>query len=243
MSQYSYLGKGTIYAGVGGRLIPIGNASALSISADEEKKELQDYESEGGGVIASVSRVSAVNVAMTLHNLSPENIALALRGTVSIGGTTAIVDEAHEGVFIGSLVPLARISNRSIALVVKKGADTLVEGQDYKRVRAGVIPLDGGDLVDGDDILVSYTPVADNLVQALVSSGLEYRLLFDGLNEAKSGKSVVVDIFKVKFSPTKALDLIGDDFAELQIDGDVLKDESKTGTGISQYFSVRVEVA
>ena len=47
----SYIGKGKIYAGLrsGGAMRPIGNVSKISLAISEEKKELKDFTSAGGG--------------------------------------------------------------------------------------------------------------------------------------------------------------------------------------------------
>lgn len=296
MSQYSYIGKGSIYAGIAGKLLPIGNTSALTLSAEEDKKELQDYENAGGGVIDTVSRISRVGLSMTVHNISPENLAIALRGAATATGAGSVSNEAATA-YVGGLTLLARIPDPAQSLTVTyAGAaawaaetayalgtkivdtghiyvvtvagtsddaeptwptdgSTVVDGTvtwkdlgvvacaentDYTRVRAGIIAKAGGKLADGDAVTVSYSALPDNVVQAMVNSGLEYHLVFDGLNEAKSGKPVIVDAFKVKFNPAQALNLIGDEFAELVIEGDVIKDDTKSGAGISQYFTVRM---
>ncbi len=79
------------------------------------------------------------------------------------------------------------------------------------------------------------------MIQALVNSGDEYHFLFDGLNEAQSGKKVVLDIFKVKFTPASSLSFIGDDFGSLELKGIALADVTKTGQGTSSYFKVEME--
>lgn len=240
MPTYSYIGKGSIYVGTAGSLIPVGNVSALSLAIEQEKKEMVDYENAGGGVVESVSRITRVGFNMTALNISPENLALALRGAQTTRVQATITDEPHNDVICGSLIPLARIPDASALMTVKKAAATLVENTDYTRTRAGIIPLDSATVSDGDDLTISYTAVADNLLEALVNAGLEYRLFFEGLNEAKSGKPFLVDLFKVKFTPTSGLDLIGDEFGELALEGDVIKDDTKSGAGISQYFNAKI---
>lgn len=241
-NNYTYIGKGTIYLGTATTgLLPIGNCSKLSITADEEKKELLDYESAGGGNLNSITRIKSVAASMTLHDLSPQNIAIATKGAVTAytGGT--ITAEAHSGIIIGEMRPTAHIYADG-TLVVKKGATTLVLNSDYTLTRAGFIPLAGGtnSLIAGDNLTVNYTAVQDDLIQALVDTGTSYRLYFDGLNEAGSGRSVLLDMYKVKFSPS-SIDFIGDDFAGLQISADIVKDTTKSGVGISQFFSVKLE--
>jgi len=56
----SFVGKGKLYLGRYGQnnLQRIGNTSKLSLSIDEETKELADYENPGGGVADALSRIA-----------------------------------------------------------------------------------------------------------------------------------------------------------------------------------------
>jgi hypothetical protein len=78
-------------------------------------------------------------------------------------------------------------------------------------------------------------------VQALVNSGKEYELVFDGLNEARSGKRTRVRAYRVKIGALAALGLIGEEYAAMECTGKLLKDTSIVGAGISQYFKVEIE--
>ena len=75
-------------------------------------------------------------------------------------------------------------------------------------------------------------------MQALTRSGVILEMSFGGVNEADSGKPVVVDLFRVSLGAAKEVSLIGDDFASLQLEGKLLVDQSKTGAGISRYMKV-----
>lgn len=54
-------------------------------------------------------------------------------------------------------------------------------------------------------------------------------------------KKVVLDIYKVKFTPASSLSFIGDDFGSLELKGIALVDTTKTGLGTSPYFKVKME--
>ena len=58
--------------------------------------------------------------------------------------------------------------------------------------------------------------------------------MFDGVNE-NTGKRSVMDVYRWKPAPTSGLDLISDDFAEFDIEGEVLADSTK-GAGLSKFF-------
>lgn len=246
MSQtQAFLGNGTIYIQRRGVLnaprAPIGNCSDLSFDIADDTKDLQNFEG-GGGIIARVTRIKSVIAKITADSFSPDNVALALRGSSAAqGSTTALVAEAHAGLVLGSLVVLDRLPDGAQPLTVHLGATVIAEAGNYERKRSGLYILPNApDLAPGDDLTVDYTPLADSLVQALTASGLEFQLVFDGLNEAQSGKAVVVTAHRVQFSPAKSLDLISDKFGMLKIEGAVLADEAITGSGLSRYFTVRL---
>lgn len=243
MATQSYIGKGSVYiARPGKALIRIGNSSKLEFSIDEEKKEQDDYENPGGGVADSISRIKAVKIGLTVLQLSPENLAMALRGTVADLSGGAVAAEPHLDVISGGLVVFDKPQDLTKPLTVTDGADvapvTYDEGTDYIRRRTGIEIVTGGGIANASDIEVAYTALASTSIEALTNVGEEVRLVFDGINEA-NGSPVFVDAFRVKPGVSKGWSLIGDDFASLEIEADVLKDDSKTGIGLSKFFTAR----
>lgn len=241
-NEHIYIGKGTIYlkAPAGG-LLPIGNCSKLQLTVETEEKNLLDYESAGGGNVASDERISNVVAAITAHDLSPQNLAIATRGAVTAYAGGTVTDEAHADIVVGTLIPFDHVPNMASAITVKRGVTTLTLDSDYSLTgRSGITTIAGGTntLIDGDDLLISYTGLADSIVQALVNAGLEYELFLDGLNESRSGDAVQLKIHKAKPSPS-SVDFIGDDYAGLELNFKVIKDSTKNGTTVSQYYTVK----
>lgn len=243
MSQsYSFMGKGKINLGLedqSGGLFPIGNASQLEISVDEDTKDQIDYESPGGGLANSISSITGVTADITALQISPDNLALGLRSLNTIVTSGVVVDEVVKA-FDGALIPFEFIPDLTVDPVIKDfaGATTYVKDTDYTLTGAGIISIVGGSLGDNVDIKVSYTRLPGTVVEALTDSDKEYRLVFDGFNEAESGKPVIVTIHRIKFSPTQGLSLIGDDFGELPLSLAVLKSARITGTGLSKYIKI-----
>jgi hypothetical protein len=95
---------------------------------------------------------------------------------------------------------------------------------------------DAADISDGDPLAVSYSHGDQAVVEALTTKAVELELLFGGLNEADGGAPCVVEVWRASQSVTQQLALINDGFSALQVTGSVLKDASKTGVGISQYY-------
>ena len=91
-------------------------------------------------------------------------------------------------------------------------------------------------LVVGDNLWLSYSHADQVVVEALTSSVPQLYIRFGGLNEVDSGKPSVVDLWRVSQGVAKQLSLIQKGFTTLDIEGEVLKDPTKTGVGISQYM-------
>ncbi len=240
MADYSYIGSGRIYmedlgANPATGLIDIGNVSELTLTPAEDVKELLDYTSPGGGTYNEVRRISSVEMSMTIREFSPENIARILRGNASstVAGTiTGEVHTANPGAFIPTQYPPVVVS----AVTNSAGSTTYVQGTDYDVVPGGIVVTPGGGITAGQIIHIDYSHLALDTVEALVNAGKEYRIFFAGLNEARSGKEVTLDLYRVRLGVAQSVPLIGEDFAGYQVGGKLLKDTTKTGIGVSQYF-------
>ena len=239
-TELSYIGKGSFYARVKGAaagLLPLGNVSAASIAVSEDKKELLDYQSPGGGQANALRRIKTVELSVTMRDFTAENIAKALSGDASaLSAGTSVAETV-----IGYRDALTKFGKAGVtSVVVKNSAEstTYVLGTDYELTRSGLWVLGTGAITDGQTLHVTYSHPAQNIVQALVNSGDELEVFLDGLNEAQSGKAVTLAIHRLRFGPVQNLALIGDDYGEIQLTGDLLKDSSITGSGLSQYMKV-----
>lgn len=305
-TDYSYIGVGKLHLRVKDSAAPltfVGNCSALTFAVTEETKELKDYTQGGGGTYNQVRRVDSVETQMTLHDLSPDNLARAIFGDSNAVTAGAVSDENVGEAYAGGISPTAYPINTGSAVTVEHaqngasaranstaysagdyylpavdngyvykctvsgtsassppsfsttvgatfadgtatfrnvGKKTLVVATDYE-VSAGGITLTAAPAIyDGEDMLVSYTKAAGHAIEALLNSAQEYELFFDGLNEARSGKAVTVHAYRVKLGATNGLNLIGEEYYAGEQAGEVLKDTTKNGTSVSQYFKVQV---
>ena len=112
----------------------------------------------------------------------------------------------------------------------------------YEVTSAGIfIPDSSTTFSDvGVPVTVSYTTTEGTNIEALVKAAEEFQVIFDGINFARNGKPMTVDMFRVKFGAPKDLAFIGDDFATLTLEGIVLNDDTKTGTDISAYCTIKM---
>lgn len=297
----SYIGKGKVFAGLkaGGANLPLGNVSKLALQISEEKKELLDYTSAGGGMKDSLTRISGITGSMTVHDYSPENLAFVLRGEVDTQASEPASNETGHTAYTNGFVEFSYVPDVTAAVTpvinvsatwagehayvagdcilansdvyqcttagtsgaaeptwagksatgdtitdgtvtwTNRGAVAMVDGTDYTLGKAGLsIDADASRFADGLPIKISYTKMAAEITQMLTQAAPEYVLFFDGLNEADSGNPFYVKLHRVKFGVTSGLDMIGDDFAGLEVSFDVLQDTTISGTGISQYAKI-----
>lgn len=246
ITQYDYIGSGRVSLRKKGDttapFAPLGNCSKVSLSVEEDKKTNQDYESTGGGYRKTLSRIKSVSLTLETTNLSPSNMVIGQRGiSTSVSAVTAISDEAVS-VVPGGISLLARMPDLTQTLTVAStdGETTYVENTDYTRTVGGIEVLSSGSIAAGS-VNVSYAPLAESIIQALVESAYDYEVQVELQNEAMEDLAQIFKFHSVTFSPT-ASDLIGDDFGSISLSGDVQKDSSVVGSGLSKFYTIRTAV-
>lgn len=172
MANYAYMGKGIITLQEEGSLldpVDVGNVSALNFNINENIIKLPNYRTAGGGSYAQVNRIESVEFTATLHDLSPENLAMVLFGESSVAADVATIE-------------------------------------------------------------------------ALTTGAKTFKMVFNGVNEAATGKTVTVTVHRAKIGAAQGLGFIGDEFAALEITGEVLIDTSIVTDGLSQFFKIEMDV-
>lgn len=231
---------GQVYAapyGVAGPLAPIGNVLELTLTHDETVLKQADYARLGGGTHAQFRRVNSANVAFTMADINVVNFARAVLGTASEVAGAAIVGEAHKA-YRGGLIRLANLQPSLVT--VKKGSTPVTAAGNFEVRPEGIYVLpDAAGLVDADDITVDYTHVTTATLEALTQKAPELQISFGGLNEADSGRPVVVDLWRVGQGVAKTLALMNNNFMGLPVEGEVLVDPTKVGDSISRHYRVQ----
>lgn len=247
----SFIGGGKIYIQELGATqkpaYPFGNADSFSFAIGEDKKTQRNFQTPGGGNIASQSAITDVTATINALSFQPATLATALRSLVKSVASAAVAAEPVK-VFKEGFVKLAKIPDITETFTVtgSGGTPTYVNNVDYVVERGGIFIPEGSAITSTDvtnagvNVLVTYTSLDTFKIEAITQSSVEYRLIFNGFNDADNGKPTVVVCHKIKFSPTQALDLISEDFGALPITFEVLADDSITAADESKYFSVEM---
>lgn len=240
--EESYIGKGVVYiknrASGGFRFLA--NVESLTNSFETEEKSIPNNTTAGGGKWDSLTRITGAKASASMYDLSAENLSLATNGTVSAVTAGTIVDEALTATALGEIVPTLNIIDTAVAPVVKNtaGTTTYIVNTDYTVSPAGITPVVGGTMVAATGFKVSYTKKAASVVEMLTAAAGEYTIMIDGLNEANSGKAVRLTLHRCKPAATSEISWIGDDFATLPVELEMLPDAAIVAAGKSKYAKV-----
>ena len=235
------LNAGAVYArayGAAAALQSIGGVSELVLNIEEEIQKQQDFSRAGGGTRAQVNRIQAVTMAAKLQDLNPVNIARAVFGnTDEVAGAT-ITGEAVKA-YRGGLIRLAHLNPSTV--VLKKAAATVNAPGNYEVRPEGLFVFDDATgIADDDDLTVDYAHSGYDVIEALTQSAPTLELFYAGINEAGSDDASTVELFRVRTGAIKNWGLINNAFAEIEMEGEVLLDPTKTGAGTSRFFKVRM---
>lgn len=238
----AYLGTGKLYLEDLDNpkgLIFIGNCSSFSYEGQAQEIEEQDYTTPGGGLDASVMRIQALNITYNARHFKAANVARAVFGASADEAAGTVTGEEHT-IYPGALVDLVNPGATNVVITPAAGGAALVLDTDYIINAAGYPEvLEGGAVTAGGlAVEVDYSYAAHATIQALVASGKRFRLKFLGLNEVRSGKPHVIEVYRVNHSPA-SMSLIGDEFQGMEFTAKAEKDPTKQGTGLSQYMVIK----
>lgn len=218
----------------------LGNTSKMTYTVETEKKELPNYQG-GGGNDDVFEKFKSGRVALSCRHVTLAVLALALGATAVSVAAGEVDDEAHTVAELDKLIVLDHLQDLTAEMTVAPAltGDPYVEGVDYIRKRAGIIPITGGDIAADAEIKISYTKHKHAVFQALVNMISETGLVFDGVNE-RSGAPWLGKFHRVGWGPAKSLEFIGDDFASFDIEGEILSADFVIGVGLSKFVEIKV---
>lgn len=235
------LGSGMVYAKRYGSAEPlawIGGVEKLEIAINDEKKKQQNFDKPGGGTRAQVVRIKDMMIKADLQDFNAVNFARSVFGSQSEVLSGTVTGESRT-VYEGGLIRLAHLNPTNV--VLKLGAATILPTGNYEVRPEGIFILSGATgLADGDTVTIDYAHSGYDVIQAITTAAPVLELSFAGVNEAMDGSTSVVDIFKVQMGAAKSIGFIDDNFAKLQIEGEVLSDPAQTGVGVSKFFRVQM---
>lgn len=232
------IGRGRLFFDDGTGQRYIGNTPELNLSSEVET--LDHFDSDNGIKQKDDTQDLSLtrNGSFITDQISPENLAMFLLGTADVATTTTAtaVAQSIADVKLGRRYQLgASAANPAGArgvsnVVVKVGATTMVLDTDYTYDNAtgGITPVEGGAIVEGDDLDITYdtTVTSRNRVISSSTTVIEGSLLYVSNNP----KGEKFDYFwpKVKLRPDGDYALKGDEWQQIGFTFEALKKDDIT---------------
>lgn len=211
----------------------VGNATAISISAEVTKAELYSSTQQSSPLLDSRVTRSKYTVTMTLNEYTKSNLARFLLGEANV--KTQLVGVNQTVSFSGSeVVPgryldvgARRITNVSI---MRDTTDPLVETTDYiVYSEFGLVKLvEGGSVLAGDTIAIEYDRPALTIDQVRIgkvaSAICHLVFIADDANTDGAGAKDRLELWKVNVAPEGELGFVSDEYGSFQLTAEVLSD-------------------
>lgn len=231
--------SGKVY-GSAGNYRPFGSIDKCDLAVKLDTATDKNY-GRDGGTLVDKSRPDEIALTLSFQSLSLENLALATRGTLRSEAAGTVTDFAIT-VSPGEFVELDGISQTDISLKNNAGTLTYEEGVHYKRGGSGIEILDGETptkpkIASEAQLKISYSYAGIDVIEALTAPQTELVILFDGLNEAENNDNTKVKLYRWSPGIVKNLSLISDKFARCELEGKLILDPTRTGEGLSKFFS------
>lgn len=231
-----------------GKMFSIGYCIAVDLAFETEKVDVSAANNGANTVVNEVVTSNKMNLTLTLRDVQPENVAIAMFGEASSHAAEVGRIETQQA-YAGGTMKLDRfIDPEGTAPVItsEDGGTTYVVDENYILNEGSVYWLEDqtgatNPLVDGN-VKVTYDALKGIDIDALTDSNKVFGLYFEGENIAEQGELVKVNMFKVSLDPTENYNVMStEDFATLTLGGTVL--ESKAVTSGSKFYKETRQVS
>jgi hypothetical protein len=201
----------------------VGNCSNVTLNTTPDKLTKRENMTSARGVYKEVTRSTETIIKLTMDEITVENLALALYGTIaslaqSGAAVTAYEIEAvQQGLYYS-------VGKRSISLVTVEpsgGGTPYVLNDDYTidaaQGRIYIVP--SGGIADGTDIQVDFTHAAVTSSTIRLGKDPNIRRYVRFVADPTCGSSNDWEFWNVQMIPSGDLGLITDEFMSIEITG------------------------
>ncbi|MFV3367561.1 hypothetical protein ACNFH5_05200 [Pseudomonas sp. NY15435] len=205
----------------------MGDVEQLKFAHRTTSTTWKQHRRPGGGNLAKLDTLEGIDLTVQAQEWTPENQALFLQGGLE---NLAVETVTGESIVLvpGGLSPTEFPGPTNVVLT-KTAGSTPIPADAVVVSAAGVrVPADSTAITEATPATIAYTSTKGTRIQPIIEAGAEYKLVFDGLNEADSGRPVVVTVHRWKAPPAEELSLIdAENPGKLLAKGEVLADSSR----------------
>lgn len=215
----------------------VGDVETLKFTNRSNQMVWKQHRKPGGGNLATLDNLDGTSLDVQMQEWTAENLAMNLQGKVVDLPPEVVVDEAI--VLQPGSLAMTEFPGPTAITLTKTSDSTPIALSAVAVSAAGIsVPADSAVITAPTPATISYTSTQATRIEPLVEAGAEYRLVFDGLNEADSGRPVLVEVFRWKAPPAEELALIdAENPGKLLSKGEVLADMTRPA-GESPFYRV-----
>lgn len=219
-----------------------------------EKTELKTRKSKGrdtyGQVTATVSLKQPATLKVTLNSVDPDTLAIALLGEAAsanqTGGTVSstptevtLIPDRWVPLPHTNITPHVAVTS-PIVIATDETTPVTIDLDDVEiNHRLGLVKYIGTTLTEATACTLTYKygDATVTRVSGSVKPTIKMRLMLDGKNLV-TGDNVRVTIDEATLTPSKAIDFMSDDWAQIELEG-----EMTTLTGKTSPYTVDIVAA
>lgn len=202
----------------------LGDVEVLKFAHRNNQQVWKQHRRPGGGNLSTLDTPDGVSLDVQMQEWTDENMAMTLQGKVielpveTVTGEVILLQP-------GSLC-VTEFPGPTNIVLTKTDDSSDIPASAVTVSPAGVRVPDGSTVITAPTpATIAYTSTAARRIEPLVEAGEEYRLLFDGLNEAESNRPCIVEVRRWKAPPAEELALIdAENPGKLLAKGEVLAD-------------------
>ena len=216
----------------------VGNAPNLQLQLGSESTTKNDSYTGNRLQIGQLNTAKSATINLTLDEWTEGNLALAFYGEKTAVATGTVTAEAlPTGLGVGDIVRLDHPFVSS--LTIDDSGGELVLGTDYEieSANGGLIKFL---LAPTAPVTADYSHAASDSLKIFATQPPERWLFLDGINTASNNAPVLVDLFKVQFSPVSDLSLITDEYGSIALTGTVLFDTQNNGAALGGFGRIQM---
>lgn len=215
----------------------VGDVEQFKIAHRTNSTTWKQHRRVGGGNLAKLDTPEGIDLTVQMQEWTDENQAQVLQGKVIDLPPETVTGEACV-LLPGSLVVTDFPGPKSLVITKTQGS-TPVPLSEVEVSAAGFrVKAESTAITEATPATIAYTSTQATRIEPIVEAGAEYKVVLDGLNEADSGRPVVVTIWRWKAPAAEELALIdAENPGKLLSKGEVLADTSRPA-GESPFYRI-----
>lgn len=215
----------------------LGDVEQFKIAHRSNSQTWKQHRKPGGGNLARLDTLEGIDLTVQMQEWEPENLAAILQGKIVELDAETVTGEPV--VLVPGGLSVTQFPGATSITITKTEGSTPIALSAVEVSAAGLrVPKDSAVITEPTPATLAYTSTPATRIEPLVEAGEEYYVVLDGLNEADSGRPVIVHIWRWKAPPAEELALIdAENPGKLLSKGEVLADLTRPA-GESPFYRI-----